>query len=307
MTVLDIDIFISHSSQDLSIVEGLVSLLKNSMPLNPSKIRCTSLDGHRLQAGAKTSETLKKEILKSKVFLGLISASSLNSQFVMFELGARWGSDKPIIPIVIKSSEIELLSEPLKGINILSLESESQVFQLIEDICEHLKYEKYNTSHYAKFVSDLSHISKGSKVKNSLKPNFSTDGYVLFDGGIIKDETTGIFWYIGGDINMNWISSKEWTERLTAFESKWRMPTIDELKTLYNPNYTAGLGYYKNGKHWPAKIHPVFEAIGSGSWVWSSEKINKTTAKAFNFNQNEEIIFPITNTKYSTRAFAIKK
>ncbi len=84
-------IFISHSSQDLEIVKSLVRLIRGSLNLSSEKIRCTSLNGHRLPAGVGTDDRLKQEIFDCEVLIGIITPISLESYYVLFELGARWG------------------------------------------------------------------------------------------------------------------------------------------------------------------------------------------------------------------------
>jgi hypothetical protein len=55
-----VDVFISHSREDLRLVSQVVDLLRTSLNLSAQQIRCTSLDGYRLPAGADTDE--KKEV-----------------------------------------------------------------------------------------------------------------------------------------------------------------------------------------------------------------------------------------------------
>ncbi len=85
------------------------------------------------------------------------------------------------------------------------------------------------------------------------------------------------------------------------------MPTITEIMTLRNPATTAGTGFYKEGRYFPAHIDPVFNAIGGGSWVWASERSATGDAQSFNLNQGKAVSYSAKNTTYSTRAFAVRK
>ena len=80
---------------------------------------------------------------------------------------------------------------------------------------------------------------------------------------------------------MTWDDSKNWIDNLNVCNTRWRMPTISELQTLYDPKYTAGTGYTTGGRSFPAHIHPVFAKIGGGSWVWSNESLG-SDARSFN-------------------------
>ena len=59
-------VFISHSSKDIAVAKALVDLLRLAVGLNHRDIRCTSIDGYRLEVGADTDAELKKELKASK-------------------------------------------------------------------------------------------------------------------------------------------------------------------------------------------------------------------------------------------------
>ncbi|MGA9996083.1 MAG: DUF1566 domain-containing protein [Pyrinomonadaceae bacterium] len=121
----------------------------------------------------------------------------------------------------------------------------------------------------------------------------------------IKDTQSGLEWFVGPDRNVTWYEAQQWTVVLANCGGSWRMPTIEEIRTLYNPALKAGTGYYTSGKYFPAHIDPVFDAIGGGSWVWANEKIGDE-ALSFNLNQGKTVTYSAMNTFYSTRAFAVR-
>ena len=55
-----IKLFISHSSKDSHFVQALIDLIRVAINLGSTQIRCTSIDGYRLPAGANTNEQLKQ-------------------------------------------------------------------------------------------------------------------------------------------------------------------------------------------------------------------------------------------------------
>lgn len=76
--------------------------------------------------------------------------------------------------------------------------------------------------------------------------------------GVISDSATGLEWYVGPDGDTNWNQAKSWTESLTVAGGGWRMPTIPELKAIYQ----QGAG--RNN------IDPIFQT--TDTWVWSGQR-----------------------------------
>lgn len=176
-----IDIFISHCSRDLDVVQSLIDLIRTSLNLNAEQIRCTSVEGYLLPGGADTDEQLRNEIFSSKVFIGIITPESLNSAFVLFELGARWGNKKPIIPVLAKGVVPKILQGPLQRINCLNCNSTAQIHQLIEQLSTELNINKQSAPSFQGKIELLSSISV--KYSNR-KENPEVEGELVFDDGV---------------------------------------------------------------------------------------------------------------------------
>lgn len=121
----------------------------------------------------------------------------------------------------------------------------------------------------------------------------------------IKDARTGLEWVVGPDRNMTWYEAEQWTSALASCTGGWRMPSIEEIRGLFDPAVTAGIGFLLNGRRYPAHIDPVFSGIGEGSWVWANER-SGDSARSFNLNQGIAVTYSVANTTYSTRAFAVR-
>ena len=130
--------------------------------------------------------------------------------------------------------------------------------------------------------------------------------YRLADCGSIIDRSTNLEWYVGPDVNMTWSEANKWAQVLGVCQGRWATPSIEQIKTLFDPNQTAGTGYYTRGRYWPAHIDPVFSQIGKGSWVWTYGAADSLGAPAFNFNQGIAVRLSPANKEYTTRAFAVK-
>ena len=131
-------VFISHSGKDATLAKSLVKLLQKSMRLSSDDIRCSSVDGYRLPGGVSTDERLRSEVHDAELIVGLITPDSIKSLYVAFELGARWGAKKPMIPILASGATPAHLAGPLAGIHALSCNNESQINQLVENAGSYL-------------------------------------------------------------------------------------------------------------------------------------------------------------------------
>lgn len=150
-----IDIFVSHSSKDARTAKALVSLLRAALNIPANRIRCTSVDGYRLRGGAHTDQQLRRELNGARVFVGLITRRSIQSTYVLFELGARWGAELPLVPVLVTSTDQDLLRGPLGGFNALACDSRSQIHQLVDDIAVHLGVISGSAASYQDFIEEV--------------------------------------------------------------------------------------------------------------------------------------------------------
>jgi hypothetical protein len=134
-------VFISHASEDKELAEALVELLRSALDIPAEKILCTSVDGYRLRAGTDTDEALRMAVLQSKTLVGIISPASQKSSYVLFELGARWGTSKHLIPLTARGVSPSDLEGPLAGKNALDCSRRPGVQQLIGDLGTELEME----------------------------------------------------------------------------------------------------------------------------------------------------------------------
>jgi len=150
-----IEIFISHSKKDEKIAEALTELLKNALEIDPRAILCTSVEGHRLPVGVRTSDRLKEELLNAKSFVALLTPHSLSSTWVLFELGARWGLGSKLAPLLAGSLTAEKLGGPLPDINALSCTSEADLHQFVQDIAAVIDVKTRGAHFYTRYLKRL--------------------------------------------------------------------------------------------------------------------------------------------------------
>ncbi|NTU50609.1 MAG: toll/interleukin-1 receptor domain-containing protein [Desulfobulbaceae bacterium] len=146
-------IFVSHSSKDKIIAEAFVNLIKTALNIPSKDIRCTSVAGYKLPAGADSNEQLRAEVFGCELFVALLSPTSMKSMYVMFELGARWGTKRHLAPIRVGGLDSSALKAPLSGIHAISGESASDLHQLLSDFGHKLSLEVESAAVYSKALS----------------------------------------------------------------------------------------------------------------------------------------------------------
>ncbi len=133
------------------------------------------------------------------------------------------------------------------------------------------------------------------KTKDSPKPSTSDkvvhDGiYTAYANGIVKDTSTGLEWKVGPARWYTWHEAKSWVESLNLDGDDWKMPTVDELQSLYKKG--IGIG----------NMTPLLKT--PGGWVWSRETEGSSKARGFNFHRGSA--WGTRYLSYYGRAFAVR-
>lgn len=97
---LPIKIFISHAHKDQQVAELLIDYLLNEYELTSHDIRCTSAPGYTIPLGESIADSLRRDVSAGIGFIALLSYFGLESVWVKFELGAAWGAQKAVLPIL---------------------------------------------------------------------------------------------------------------------------------------------------------------------------------------------------------------
>jgi hypothetical protein len=180
-------VFISHSSKDAPLALALIELLTSGLGLQSHQIRCSSVDGYRLPVGVNTETKLREEVNASRVVIGLITPNSLASAFVMFELGARWGANQFLAPLLagVKPSE---LTGPLSLLNALSSNNEAQLHQLLRDVSKQLGLTLQDPASYVRYISAVRQFSQDIPVSPAVRHSAKD---------LVFEE--GVYWKSGGN------------------------------------------------------------------------------------------------------------
>ena len=113
----------------------------------------------------------------------------------------------------------------------------------------------------------------------------SADGrYIDLGNGVINDTKTGLMWtqkdsYVDLGKSLSWNESNDYVKELSSGGyNDWRLPTIAELKTIYEPSK-----FNKDIFGGKVKLDPIFAERGTYSY-WSSETEGSCCARAITFD-----------------------
>jgi len=102
------------------------------------------------------------------------------------------------------------------------------------------------------------------------------DTLTAYDNGIIYDSRTGLEWFLGADKDTDWYQARSWIRSIADGKGKWRMPTVDELQSLY-----------KKGRG-PRNASTLFKS--KGWYVWSGKEKDASSAWGFGFYLGSDFI-----------------
>jgi len=112
-------------------------------------------------------------------------------------------------------------------------------------------------------------------VEPVLEPEISNLHLIDNKDGTITDLDSGLLWtkkdsYADFGKCLTWQESVDYVEKLnTASFTDWRMPTIKELVTLYDPTKENNMAW-DHSSEYPLALDEKF-ASGSAYWFWSSD------------------------------------
>jgi len=115
--------------------------------------------------------------------------------------------------------------------------------------------------------------------------------YVAYTNGIVRNTNTGLEWKAGPDKNTSWEKARSWVRSLNLAGGGWRMPTKNEIKSLYK----AGAG--------TCNMTPLFKT--TAWWVWSRETKGSSNAWIFYFSGGYGYWLN-RSTSDNLRAFAVR-
>jgi hypothetical protein len=102
--------------------------------------------------------------------------------------------------------------------------------------------------------------------------------FVSNGDGTVTDTQTNLTWAAEDNgHDLNWESAKAYCESFSAGgHADWRLPTVGELRSLYDPADSRIARCDSDAKSWRIHIAPAIDL--SCYWVWSAETPDPTSA-----------------------------
>lgn len=125
-----------------------------------------------------------------------------------------------------------------------------------------------------------------------LPPTKQLGRFLDHGNGTVTDNKTGLMWTIFDSWNdtggcMKWNDAAQYVQHLNAGgHYNWRMPTLNELMTIFDKGNPTVKSAYKNGKY-DVFLPAVFKS-GGAIWYWSSEKSGSKMARYVNFRSGNQ-------------------
>lgn len=93
-------VFISHSSNDSTIVEEMIELLE-TVGLRSEQVFCSSFEGYGIDLGENFLERIKSELDSNVLVIFILSENFYSSPVSLCEMGATWIKTSEHIPVLI--------------------------------------------------------------------------------------------------------------------------------------------------------------------------------------------------------------
>lgn len=98
--------------------------------------------------------------------------------------------------------------------------------------------------------------------------------FVPTDDGSLADTTTALVWRPGPDQSMSWAAAKDWVAATVKTDSRWRMPTIGEVRSLRHDGVGSTL------------LAAAFQS--TGYWAWATDENGAPARWLFSFSYGGE-------------------
>jgi len=128
-----IKVFISHSTDDAEWAKEVVERLDTGIGIKKKQILCTSLAETKLRPGGSVADELRHNLEDCSVVIGLLTPGSVDSDYLLMELGAAWGLRKTCC-LLLRDVEPERVPGPFKSIVVVGWDDPDAMSRLLKTV-----------------------------------------------------------------------------------------------------------------------------------------------------------------------------
>ena len=129
-------IFLTHGHYDLEFALVLSEVLKSL----GFEVFSASSVSPGITIGEQLSHEIREHMRNADAVVAIISKSSLESSWLLFEIGVAWGMGKQVIPILIRGMQYEDIPPTLSGVQALRVDTKddfTRAGEMISQAVEH--------------------------------------------------------------------------------------------------------------------------------------------------------------------------
>jgi hypoxanthine phosphoribosyltransferase len=154
-------VFISHSTADSDLAVALAQTFSKALIPN-IRIVCTSSRDYTYPPGTPWNRQIPIDVAACQAHLALITPRGLGSTYFLMELGARWGVDKDIFPVVVPNVSLDQLRDFgfISNVEICNLADKTSVYQLISRLQEMFNDRNVEPSRYYQKVDSVVNLAE---------------------------------------------------------------------------------------------------------------------------------------------------
>lgn len=178
------ELFLSHAATDTELAEFLERELRAALP-GVDIYRTTRVG--QIGAGKEWFLEIGRHLRSAEHFLVLLTSSSIRRPWISFETGAAWIRDKVLVPVVAAGLAKHDVPEPLKFLQLLSLEDEVEAAQVFVDLGGELRDPHAFVGH----VLQLGRIVKRNAVEDEGFSSIQYKGITYAWDGPLESLTEG--------------------------------------------------------------------------------------------------------------------
>lgn len=153
------ELFLSHAASDHELAEFIELTARRCIP--GIDVFRTTRTG-QIAGGREWLQEIRRHLLSSDRFLILLTPASTARPWIWFETGAIWIRDLPFVPACAGGLTPSGLPEPLKSLQLLSLETTAEAVQAFTELGGKLD----SADAFASRVHELSDRGKETALKN---------------------------------------------------------------------------------------------------------------------------------------------